>query len=232
MNKDKKLYLICSLAILSCMFSLCTCSNGSNVQAVDKKKKSVGMPMKKKFLNISKIKPEAVELLDKDVLLFIYYSNVIYEFNGKKVKIPIYGGKYGDVEFKDLMDYCYKKKYLDKNVQGFLIALKIEKGKVRNTFHDFLDFYKSKNLEGFDVTKPTKMDYDGCEWWIYYDFIQNGVPCFFEIRVHASKYDLEKYKTYKTPYEIRPEEKSFQGSFSFYITVGKKYSDVYPVKNY
>ncbi len=161
---------------------------------------------------VNKITEKEVEQYKNEKLFIIRYSNIIYEKNGKNIKIPIFQGNHGDVLYKDFYDYCIQKKYFPikkeyKYIEsGFII--KAKKGELRKTFHKFLDFYKSNILKDIDINKPAKMDCDGYEWWIDYDFIVDDVPCYIRIRIDSSEEDNNNYRKYKSPYEIRTLEKS------------------------
>ena len=86
----------------------------------------------------------------------IKFTNLIYEVNGKNVKIPIFRGNMGDATYKEFHEYCYKNNLLKARgyiESGFIVES--EKGKLTNTFHEFLNFYKNNILKDCDIKTPT-----------------------------------------------------------------------------
>ena len=170
------------------------------------------------------ITSKEVEQFNDDKLFIIRYSNIIYEKNGKTIKIPIYQGTYGDVLYKDFRDYCLKMNYLEPNVKESGFIIKSKKGELRKTLHRFLDFYKGNILKGI-IDKPTSMLCDGYEWFIDYDFVMEGIPCYMTIRLDTSEIDNENYRKYKTPYEIITNVDIENPYFRYSISVGFKSTD-------
>jgi len=170
------------------------------------------------------ITSKEVEQFDNDKLFIIRYSNIIYEKNGKTIKIPIYQGTYGDVLYKDFRDYCLKMNYMKPGYMESGLIIKAKKGELRKTLHGFLDFYKSNILKDV-IDKPTKMSCDGYEWFIDYDFVINGIPCYMMIRFDTSEIDNKNYRKYKTPYEIMTNEDMKDPHFSYVFFIGFKSTD-------
>ncbi|MCL2154232.1 MAG: hypothetical protein FWH53_01070 [Leptospirales bacterium] len=170
------------------------------------------------------ITSKEVEQFDNDRLFIIRYSNIIYEKNGKTIKIPIYQGTYGDVLYKDFRDYCLKMNYLEPKVRETGFIIKAKKGELRKTLHGFLDFYKGNILKSL-IDKPTSMSCDGYEWFIFYDFVMAGLPCYMMIRFDTSEIDNENYRKYKTPYDIITNEDMENPNFSYSFSIGFKSTD-------
>jgi len=103
----------------------------------------------------------------------IRYSNVIEEIEGKTIKVPIYGGIYGDITIKDL-----KKEIKPKfDILGSLY-IPAKDGEVKKTFFDILKFYKKSFFKDIDVNKPSVIGNEGgTDMYIWYDFDYEGLPC-------------------------------------------------------
>ena len=174
--------------------------------------------------NIKNITSKGVEQFNNDKLFIIRYSNIIYKNNGKTIKIPIYQGTHGDVLYDDFIDYCLKMNYLKPNYMETGFIIKAKKGELRKTFHGFLDFYKGNILKGI-MDKPTRMLCDGYEWFIFYDFVIEGLPCYMMIRFDTSEIDNANYRKYKTPYEIISNVDMEDPYFSYVFFIGLKSTD-------
>ena len=194
--KKRMIWIVLLLAVMSCTVSV-------------------------KSETVKNITSKEVEQFDDDRLFIIRYSNIIYEKNGKIIKIPIYQGIYGDVLYNDFRAYCLKMNYLETNVRETGFIIKVKKGELRKTLHGFLDFYKGNILKGI-IDKPTKMSCDGYEWFIDYDCVIDGIPCYMEIRFDTSEIDNKNYRKYKTPYEIMTNEDMEYPNFSYSFSIGFK----------
>jgi len=114
----------------------------------------------------------------------IRYSNVIMNVNGKKIKVPIYGGIYEDITYEDLeKQQKYKNNYL---LGGVTVYTK--NGKVKETFYDLLNFYKKSFFKNIDANKPSVIGNEGSSWYlIWYDFEYEGLPCSMMISVECDE---------------------------------------------
>ncbi len=122
----------------------------------------------------------------------IRYSNVILKENGKRVKVPIYGGIYGDITYEDLIkQQKYKDNYL---LSG--IGIYTKHGTVKKTFYDFLKFYKKSLFKNIDINKPSVIGSEGSAWQlIWYDFEHEGLPCSMFISIECDeKKSIKKIK--------------------------------------
>ena len=118
----------------------------------------------------------------------IRYSNVIEEIEGKTIKVPIYGGIYGDITIKDL-----KKEIKPKfDILGSLY-IPAKDGEVKKTFFDILKFYKKSFFKDIDVNRPSVIGNEGGEdMYIWYDFDYEGIPCSMMIIVSCDLKATEK----------------------------------------
>jgi hypothetical protein len=150
------------------------------------------------------------------------FSNIIFEEKGEKIKIPIFQGKYGDVENKDIIEYCIKNKYIDKDI-WLRYIIKCKKGEIKKTFHEFLAFYKSNILKNIDLNDPKAIELSSDYWFITYDFIIDGIPCYLEIRIRARDEDLQStHVVCQSAYDIKPNEKMKEPSFTYLFIIGAK----------
>jgi hypothetical protein len=172
--------------------------------------------------NIQLISNKQIEKYGDYNVFIIKYSNMVYEKEGKIIKIPIFQGTYGDILYKDFRDYCLKMKYLKPKVRESGFIVKSKKGELRQNFHEFLNFYKSNIFKDIDVNKPTTMTCDGYEWFIDYDFSIENIPCYITIRIDSSEEDNMNYRNYNSPYQIKTKEKNNEPFFSYAIHVGAK----------
>jgi hypothetical protein len=121
------------------------------------------------------------EEVDKEAGVYIIrYSNVIFDINNKKIKVPIYNGIYGDITYEDLEKQQTKKDlYLLGN-----IYIPVKDGEVKKTFFDMLSFYKKSFLKNIDVNQPSVIGNEGgVDMFIWYDFDYEGIPCSMMITV-------------------------------------------------
>ena len=121
------------------------------------------------------------EEVDKEAGVYIIRcSNVIFDINNKKIKVPIYNGIYGDITYEDLEKQQTKKDlYLLGN-----IYIPVKDGEVKKTFFDMLSFYKKSFLKNIDVNQPSVIGNEGgVDMFIWYDFDYEGIPCSMMITV-------------------------------------------------
>lgn len=158
---------------------------------------------------ISEIKDDAVVKV-YTYSFIIKFTNLIYEEDGKKIRIPIFQGNSGDVSYDDFLEYCYNKKYLKPKSAETSLVIKADKGKLKKTFHEFLLFYKGNILKKTDINMPTKIKVDGGALELYYDFKENGVPFVLQISISTDQedvdssiiksiFDVNLYENMKTP---------------------------------
>jgi hypothetical protein len=114
----------------------------------------------------------------------IRYSNIILNYNGKNVKVPIYGGTYEDITYEEL-----QKKQKEKNLSLFGgITIFTKNDEVGKTFHDILKFYKKSFFKNIDINKPSVIGNEGSSWYlIWYDFEYEGLPCSMMISVECDE---------------------------------------------
>jgi len=180
-----------------------------------------------------------IQITNKDVLRFddynflyvIKFMNIIYNENGKKIKIPIFQGKQGDVYYDDFIKYCIDNKILDSDAKETGFIIKTGKGELKKTFQEFLNFYKGNILSDINMDKPTKIDIFGDEerfadWEIYYDFEVEDIPFVLKIVVKASKEDFES-KEAPSVYQLNPDEGMNNPHFKFSIYSNYKTKDLF-----
>ena len=147
----------------------------------------------------TKITPEQVEKYGFN-LFILKFSNIIFEYQGKKFKFPIFQGTSGDVLYNDYLDYCWGNGLMssDDIETGFVI--KCKKGEIKKTFHEILKFYKSNLLKNVDIEKPEIILYDGRHALLYYIKI-DGVTWILSIRLFLKDNNIEK-----SVYDLQPDE--------------------------
>lgn len=194
------------LSILT-MITLCFCT--SKNEAADK------------LISADEINSKYIEQYRFSIFI-MRFSNIIFEEKGKNIKIPIFQGKYGDVANKDIIEYCIKNKYIDEDIWLHNIV-KCKKGEIKKTFHEFLAFYKSNILKDVNLNDPKAIELSSDDWFITYDFIIDGVPCYLEIRFLAKDEDLQSNNpVYKSVYEITPNENIKDPNFTYHFIIGAK----------
>ena len=92
--------------------------------------------------------------------------------------------------------------------------------KLKKTFHEFLAFYKSNILKDIDLKDSKAIELSSDDWFITYDFIMDGVPCYLEIRLRAREEDQKSTPVYKTVYDIIPNENMKDPSFTYLFIIG------------
>lgn len=113
------------------------------------------------------------EKIDNTDAFIIRYSNVIINVNGTTIKLPMYGGTYGDIE--------YDKLKLGKHPKDVFVLqtiyLPVKKGYATETFRDIIRFYKKSLLKNVDINKPSDLYTEGNSFYtIIYAFEYKGVP--------------------------------------------------------
>jgi len=211
--------LICLLVCLSC-----DKKNG----LLDKQNQNKN---KNKSFNISEKEVQKVD----GFFLINNYSDVVYDVNGTMIKIPIFKGKYGEVAYKQLLDYSHENDILvkDANESGYIV--KTKNGELKKTLHEFLKFYKSSILSKVDIDKPTKLDLFGdeekyCDWELYYDFESDGIPFVLKIVVKASKEDFENRANrnkISSVFQLNPDEMMSEPFFYYKFFHSYKTKDLF-----
>jgi hypothetical protein len=164
--------------------------------------------------SINNIKEGAIERFNKTHSFIVKFSNIIYIIDGKTIKMPIFHGDMGDVNYLDFLDYCVKKQYLEPDTMETSLIIKTKKGQVTKTFREFLDFYKGNILKDIDINKPANIKADGGSLGIYYDFVVNGVPCVLQVYIGVVEKEIDP-RTIKSIYNLNLDENSETPIFSY-----------------
>ncbi|HPJ36568.1 MAG TPA: hypothetical protein PK358_17145 [Spirochaetota bacterium] len=132
----------------------------------------------------NKIQGNAIQKYKNTHSFIIKFNSLIYEKDGKELRVPIFQGEMGNVTYKEFRKYCLDNKYLEPNVAESSFVIKADKGKLTKTFRDFLNFYKKSILKNVNINKPTKINvYDEGGLSLYYDFEINGVPFVLQLEI-------------------------------------------------
>lgn len=202
MNNGKKLLMISLLFI-----TIASCMQGSG---------------KTMIIGKEQITSKEVEVAEGGWFnsFIIHFSNLIYEVNDKKIKIPIFQGTAGDVLYKDFKAYCLKEKYLEFNVRESGFIVKCKKGEVKKTFIEFLNFYRSNILKDVDFSNKSNFDADESGWIIFFKFKVNGIPCVMEIEIEAAdRIDRNKINSV---YDIMVNENMEYPSFAYSFDINSE----------
>jgi hypothetical protein len=166
-----------------------------------------------------------------DSEFIVKFTNLIYEVDGKKAKIPIFQGNKGDATYKEFLEYCYnnnllRKKYLEG---GFIVTS--EKGKLTSKFHEFLNFYKGNILKDVDINKPTSFEVYGnpqyepeVHFVIYYDFKVNGVPFVLSVIAYSDG-RIDNPDSLKSMFDIKLQETTNPPTFVYTFYENMSYKD-------
>ena len=148
-------------------------------------------------VTIGKFNNDTVQKFDEYSSFVIKFSNLIYEKDGKTVKIPIFQGNMGDATYKEFRRYCLDNNLLKEGFResGFIIQTK--RGELKKTFHEFLKFYKSNILKDSNIDKPDKMVISDGAFDIYYDFEVEGIPFVLQITICTveNRFDTKSLKS-------------------------------------
>lgn len=150
---NKKIKIICILLIF-----VSSCSDKNNLYDT-------------KNITLNNL-PAFEKINDKNIYI-IRYSNVIVKFKGKIIKIPIYGGIYGDIELDKLkINYKEKDGYILENIK-----IPVKNGHYTETFRDILKFYKKNLLKNVDINNPAYFfSENNVKYTIVYLFENEGIP--------------------------------------------------------
>ena len=154
-------------------------------------------------------------------IYIVHFSAIIYEVNGKKVKIPVFRGTKGDVLHSDLLSYFrYLSNISFTEISETGYAIKTKKGEAKKTLHEFLAFYKSNILKDVDIEHPVTIYLSPVEWILQYNFVVDGVPCYMHINFESRKEDYGKPLP-KSVYEIVPNENAGNPGIFFMFYRGR-----------
>lgn len=183
-----------------CMLIVISCSNKKAVSELNTQ---------------NKINERAVLKYKETRSFIIRFTNLVYEKDGKELRIPIFQGNMGDVSYKEFRKYCLDNKFLEPNVAESSFIIKTDKGKLTKTFREFLNFYKKNILKDVDISKPAKIKlYSDNELSIYYDFEINDVP--FVLQLDIITYDkIKSLSSIKSILEINLDEKVENSIFRY-----------------
>ena len=176
-----------------------------------------------------KVKDAVIEYKKSFNLFLIKFSNLIYEIDGKEIKIPIFRGNMGDITYKEFRKYCSDNKLMEDGYResGFIIGAK--KGEVKKTFHEFLRFYQNNLFKdaGIDVNRPTEIsDIEPAILCIYYDFKVKGIPMVIKITIYVtSDVETDKIKSVFDIDNIDEDFKTSQPYFKFEIFQNQTHKD-------
>lgn len=146
-------------------------------------------------------------------------KNIIYEDDEKQIKVPIFQGGKKDIKYSDFLEYCYDKKYLKPDSIETYFVIKSERGKMTQTFQDFMLFYKANILKDTDLNKPAFIIQDGCAPELYYDFIVDGMPFVLMIKISVDNCDVESDEpfSFQSVFDIKLVEKLERPIFLYKI---------------
>ena len=150
-------------------------------------------------------KNEAVSKISSSSFI-IRYTNLIYEHEGKELKIPIFEGNMGDVKYKEFRMFCVDKKYLKPNVAESAFIIQADKVNLTQTFRKFLKFYKGNILKNTDINKPAKIIIDGGALELYYDFIVDDVPFVLYVKINTDKGNIDNSDSIKSILDLNLNE--------------------------
>jgi hypothetical protein len=165
--------------------------------------KTAGSETKKIQSNIQ----EVAILQYKNTPSFIMkMKNLIYEHEGRRLKIPIFQGNMGDVSYDEFRQYSLNKKYLKPNEAESCFIIKTDKGKLTKTFREFLVFYKGNILKNIDINKPSKIHiFDEGNITIYYDFEVSGVSFVLQLDIVTND-KIKNLDSIKSVFDINLDE--------------------------
>jgi len=180
----------------------------------------------KRVYKINEIPENAIERMEDSFIYVIKFSNLIYntyKTEKKRIKIPIFQGTFGDVEYNDFKSYCREKKILASNYaeSGFVILTK--RGELKKTLLEFIKFYEGNILKGYE--KPVEMNTIGdepqyLEWRITYKFKVDNIPCLMTIYVMADEKDFSTPRNFfKSVEDINPDENMETPNFLYKLYI-------------
>ena len=141
--------------------------------------------------------------------LILRFSNIIYDYDGENVRFPIFQGTFGDVQYKDYYNYCVNNGILKNGFDASGFVIKCRKGEIRKTLYEFIAFYKSNILKNVNIDKPL-IEYAEGMCGIWYEFNMNG-----KLWSLCIKFVPADQKTYKSVFDLKPDENVADTSFMF-----------------
>lgn len=131
----------------------------------------------------------AIQKYESTDSFIIKFSNLIFEKNGKEIKIPVFQGNMGDVTYREFHEYCYKNGLLKEGWGESGFVIRSEKGKLTKTFREFLYFYKKSILKNTEIDKPSniKIYGDGDNLEIFYDFNVDDIPFVLQLNINTKE---------------------------------------------
>ena len=161
----------------------------------------------------------------RDYMFVLKCRSLIYDFNSKKISIPVFKGNGKELNYNDFYIFYKKKKiYMINNQAYSAFIIPCRQGVVKKTFHEFLNFYRTNIFKGIDVKTPVNMVIDGAMWVIDYNFTVDGIPCSMTIQIVSDESDIipvDKWKTYRSVFQINPKENGRDKYFFYSINIGE-----------
>jgi len=187
-----------------------------------------GVADNKRVYKTNEIPDNAIESVggNDSFIYVIRFSNLIYNTfrtAKKQIKIPIFQGTLGNVEYNDFKSYCRGKNMLASNTaeSGFVILTK--RGELKKTLLEFIKFYEGNILKGYEKqvwinTSGDEPQY--FEWIISYEFKVDNIPCLMVIFVSADEKDFYKPRdTFKSVEDIHLNENMETPSFIYQLNI-------------
>lgn len=167
---------------------------------------------------ISNIQQGSIQKFSNTDSFIIKFTNIIYEHNEKKIKIPIFKGSTGDVLYEDFKKFCNSNNLLEEGFRENGFIIQTDNGKLSKAFTEFLLFYKKSILKNTDINKPSRIEVDGGGLYLFYEFNIDSIPCVLYI-VATTKEEFKSSEQIKqiTGIELDETAKIPHFRYSFWI---------------
>ncbi len=147
-----------------------------------------------------KIEIKGIHFDEKSYCYFMKFSAYIEFYNNTKIVIPIFRGSLGKINRTELLSFI--KQSANSGIPGNL-CFPLERGKVKETFFEFVNFYKKSLLKNTDIDHPTDIgvNTEVRVWEIAYDFDYDGVHGTMVIYVPGGFNKKQFHEVYKEKFK-------------------------------
>ena len=127
------------------------------------------------IIEYDQISPKYFEQDGDRYIFTMKFSNIVYESDGKMIKMPIFRGTMGDVLHRDFLKYCVTKGLMAERCRESAFQIKFKKGGYTKVLDEFKKFYGSRLSINFKEMPTWISAYSEQEQISTYAFVLDGV---------------------------------------------------------
>ena len=125
------------------------------------------------IIEYDKINPKHFEKT-RDYVFLMRFSNIIIKPEDKMVKLPIFRGTMGDVQYSDFKEYCNAKGLMKRGIIETGFEVEFKKGEYDKVLEEFKKFYGSRLSIDFKKDPSGFIPYTEAKGILSYAFTLDG----------------------------------------------------------